>query len=122
MIRIAKSMITAGLGLFLLAGPIGFQGSCQMSSCCCCEVQKAGETEMGSAGCCGCSMEEAPLPVQSAVNYEVTNPQNVQSELTFQIPEQAHVFSHFDASSRLSEIDLKIPPLIKAPINTPLIC
>jgi hypothetical protein len=122
MLRIAKSIVTAGIGLFILAGPVAFQSGCEMSSNCCCQAEKANETEMGSGGCCSCNMEKAPLPIQSAVNYEVTNPQSPQSELTYQNPEQADILSHFDASSRLSGIDLKIPPLIKAPINTPLIC
>ena len=124
MIQFAKSIVTAGLGLFLLAGPVAFQHGCKMkgSCCCCCQPEKAGEIEMGSGGCCGCNMEKAPIPLQSAVNYEVTSPQNTQSELTFNNPEQADILPHLEASNRLSEIDLKLPLLVKAPISTPLIC
>jgi hypothetical protein len=67
-------------------------------------------------------MEEAPLPLQSAVNHEVIRPLSGHEEVTFENPEQGDLPAQFDAFNGLSETSLKSPPLIKAPINTPLIC
>jgi hypothetical protein len=67
-------------------------------------------------------MEEAPLPLQSAVNHEVIKPVSGHEEMALENPEQGDLPAQFDTFTRLSEIYSHSPPLIKAPINTPLIC
>lgn len=122
MFGIARLTIVAGLGLFLLAGPIAFQNSCDMSGCCCCPGEDAAETVFMSAGCCGCTVKEAPLPLQSAESYEVMPTVNDQSQLAAVPSRQGNFSLYLKFADRFSEINSHSPPSAKAPINSPLIC
>lgn len=77
---------------------------------------------MESAGCCGCTMDEAPLPLQSAVNHEVIRPLNINEEVVFASPEQDTFLATFGVLEELFETNSHAPPLIKSHVNSPLIC
>ena len=121
-IGIAKIVLIAGLGLFLLAGPVAFQQGCRMVDCSC-HPEATEEISLESQSCCGCEISEmAQMPVQLAMAQSVGVPDHIRSEMSIAFINEITITGGNDFSDRFIESHSLSPPLVKSSINTPLIC
>lgn len=123
MIGIGKSILTACVGLFLLAGPVAFSHpGCQMS-CCCSSSDRGQELAFDKAPCCGCdAMGNSPAPIEPAVNSPAVKHENIRPEFHMDFPEAISIIENPNFAQRKIDIKSLSPPLIESCVNTPLIC
>lgn len=122
MLGIAKIVVIAGLGLFLLVGPMAFQQGCRMADCSC-HPEATAEISLETNSCCGCEMwDVAQMPVQPSVAPSVGVPDHVRIELNIAFNDEIEITGDDDFSFRFIETDSLSPPLSISFINTPLIC
>ncbi len=119
---IARSIVVAGLGLFLLAGPVAFQQGCQMTNCCC-QPEATERVSLEKTPCCGCQISKvAQMPIQLATAQKVDVPDHIRTEMSIAFTGEIAVAGSDDFSCRFIETQSLSPPLSISSINTPLIC
>ena len=67
-------------------------------------------------------MEEAPIPIQSAVEITISKPENIRPEIDFDSPENVDLIDDIDETFGLVQTNSLSPPFIESRTNAPLIC
>jgi hypothetical protein len=120
--RTARSIVLAGLSLFILAGPMAFQHACQMADCCC-QPEAAEGISFERTPCCGCGIFEiAQTPIQPATIQADSVINHVRAEAPVASTIEIRITRGDDLSGRFVETRSLSPPFSISFLNTPLIC
>jgi hypothetical protein len=120
--RTARSIVLAGLGLFMLAGPMAFQQECGMADCCC-QPEATDGISLEKTPCCGCQVSAmAQLPIQPAMAQSAGVPDHIRIETPAAITGEIEITNGNNLSYRFFETQSLSPPLSIGSINIPLIC